>query len=124
MSLTADPTILIPVDVSITEPPDQMILDILKPVNIVMLGYYPVPKQTVSMPCISGPTTRQPQQSDWNGSHPDSLAETTKSLMCSCSRKTVRRRSTGSQINTTVTRVSSPVRLTRSTRFWFRDGST
>jgi nucleotide-binding universal stress UspA family protein len=46
MPLTGDSTILVPVDVSITEPPDQVILDLLKPVNLVVLGYYPVPKQT------------------------------------------------------------------------------
>lgn len=28
------------------EPPDQVILELLRPVNIVVLGYYPVPKQT------------------------------------------------------------------------------
>ena len=46
MPLTGDSTVLVPVDVSITEPPDQVILDLLKPVNLVVLGYYPVPKQT------------------------------------------------------------------------------
>jgi len=46
MTLTGDSTVLVPVDVSITEPPDQMILELLKPVNLVVLGYYPVPKQT------------------------------------------------------------------------------
>lgn len=46
MPLTGDSTILVPVDVSVTEPPDQVILELLKPVNIVVLGYYPVPKQT------------------------------------------------------------------------------
>jgi nucleotide-binding universal stress UspA family protein len=46
MPLTGDSTILVPVDVSVTEPPDQVILDLLKPVNLVVLGYYPVPKQT------------------------------------------------------------------------------
>jgi len=46
MSLTGDSTILVPVDVSAAEPPDQMILDLLRPVNLVVLGYYPVPKQT------------------------------------------------------------------------------
>jgi nucleotide-binding universal stress UspA family protein len=46
MPLTGDSTILVPVDVSITEPPDQVIPDLLKPVNLVVLGYYPVPKQT------------------------------------------------------------------------------
>ena len=46
MPFTGDSTVLVPVDVSITEPPDQVILDLLKPVNLVVLGYYPVPKQT------------------------------------------------------------------------------
>lgn len=46
MPLTGDATILVPVDVSTTEPPDQEILDLLEPVNLVVLGYYPVPKQT------------------------------------------------------------------------------
>lgn len=46
MPLTGDSTILVPVDVSATEPPDQVILELLRPVNIVVLGYYPVPKQT------------------------------------------------------------------------------
>lgn len=46
MPLTGDSTILVPVDVSVAEPPDQVILDLLEPVNIVILGYYPVPKQT------------------------------------------------------------------------------
>jgi nucleotide-binding universal stress UspA family protein len=46
MPLTGDSTILVPVDVSVAEPPDQVILDLLRPVNIVVLGYYPVPKQT------------------------------------------------------------------------------
>jgi len=46
MPLTGDSTILVPVDVSTTEPPNQVILDLLKPVNLVVLGYYPVPKQT------------------------------------------------------------------------------
>ena len=46
MPLTDDSTILVPVDVSVAEPPDQVILKLLRPVNIVVLGYYPVPKQT------------------------------------------------------------------------------
>lgn len=46
MPLSDDSTILVPVDVSVTEPPDQVILELLEPVNIVVLGYYPVPKQT------------------------------------------------------------------------------
>lgn len=46
MPLTGDSTILVPVDVSVMEPPDQVVLELLRPVNIVVLGYYPVPKQT------------------------------------------------------------------------------
>lgn len=46
MPLTGDSTILVPVDVSGSEPPDGAILDLLRPVNVVVLGYYPVPKQT------------------------------------------------------------------------------
>jgi nucleotide-binding universal stress UspA family protein len=46
MPLTGDSTILVPVDISVEEPPDQVILELLRPVNIVVLGYYPVPKQT------------------------------------------------------------------------------
>lgn len=46
MPLTGDSTVLVPVDVSVVEPPDQIIFELLRPVNIVVLGYYPVPKQT------------------------------------------------------------------------------
>ena len=46
MSLTGDSTILVPVDVSVAEPPDQVIFDLLASVDLVVLGYYPVPKQT------------------------------------------------------------------------------
>lgn len=46
MPLTGDSTILVPVDVSVTEAPDQGILELLRPVNVVVLGYYPVPQQT------------------------------------------------------------------------------
>jgi len=46
MPLTGDSSILVPVDVSVSEPPDRAILDLLKPVNVVVLGYYPVPQQT------------------------------------------------------------------------------
>jgi nucleotide-binding universal stress UspA family protein len=46
MPLTGDSTILVPVDVSVAEPPDQVTLELLRPVNIVVLGYFPVPKQT------------------------------------------------------------------------------
>jgi len=46
MPLTGDSTILVPVDVSVVEPPDQVIFGLLAPVDLVVLGYYPVPKQT------------------------------------------------------------------------------
>lgn len=46
MPLTGESTILVPVDVSITEPPDQGVLELLRPVNVVVLGYYPVPRPT------------------------------------------------------------------------------
>lgn len=46
MPLAGDSTILVPVDVSGTEPPASVILDLLEPVNVVVLGYYPVPQQT------------------------------------------------------------------------------
>jgi nucleotide-binding universal stress UspA family protein len=46
MPLAGDSTILVPVDVSVAKPPDQEVLELLRPVNLVILGYYPVPKQT------------------------------------------------------------------------------
>ncbi|MEF8824966.1 MAG: universal stress protein [Halapricum sp.] len=46
MPLNGDSTILVPVDVSVPEPPDREIIRFLTPVNIVVLGYYPVPAQT------------------------------------------------------------------------------
>lgn len=46
MPLSGDSTILVPVDVSVTEPPDRGILELLRPVSVVVLGYYPAPKQT------------------------------------------------------------------------------
>lgn len=46
MPISGESTILVPVDVSETEPPDQALFELLKPVNIVVLGYYPVPQQT------------------------------------------------------------------------------
>jgi nucleotide-binding universal stress UspA family protein len=46
MPLTGDATILVPVDVSTTDTPDQTILELLEPVNVVVLGYYLAPKQT------------------------------------------------------------------------------
>lgn len=46
MPLAGDSTILVPVDVSDPEPPDNAILELLAPVDVVVLGYYPVPQQT------------------------------------------------------------------------------
>lgn len=46
MPLTGDATILVPVDVSGEDLPDPTILELLEPVDVVVLGYYPVPKQT------------------------------------------------------------------------------
>ena len=37
--------ILIPVDVSSTEPPTLAVLDVLRPFEVVLLGYFPVPDQ-------------------------------------------------------------------------------
>lgn len=46
MPLRGDSTILVPVDVSDPDQPDRSILEFLRPVDLVVLGYYPVPKQT------------------------------------------------------------------------------
>jgi nucleotide-binding universal stress UspA family protein len=46
MPLTGDATILVPIDVSRSEPIDRAIFELLRSVDIVVLGYYPVPKQT------------------------------------------------------------------------------
>lgn len=46
MPLSGESTILVPVDVSGSDPPDHGILELLRPVDVVVLGYYPVPKQT------------------------------------------------------------------------------
>jgi nucleotide-binding universal stress UspA family protein len=46
MPLSGDSAILVPVDVSVAEPPDRGILELLRPVDVVVLGYYPVPDQT------------------------------------------------------------------------------
>ena len=37
--------ILLPVDVSSTEPPTLAVLDVLRPFEVVLLGYFPVPDQ-------------------------------------------------------------------------------
>jgi nucleotide-binding universal stress UspA family protein len=46
MPLTSGSAILAPVNISDPEPPDPGLLDLLEPINVVILGYYPVPKQT------------------------------------------------------------------------------
>lgn len=46
MSLDGASTILVPVDVSAPELPSRGLLELLWPVDVVVLGYYPVPKQT------------------------------------------------------------------------------
>lgn len=46
MPFTGDSTILVPVDVSSPVPPDSGILEHLRPVDVVVLGYYMVPTQT------------------------------------------------------------------------------
>ena len=35
-------TILVPVDVSAAEPPTLSVLDVLRPFEVVLLGYFPV----------------------------------------------------------------------------------
>lgn len=46
MPLTGDSTILVPIDVSTAGPADTVLPRLLRPVDVVVLGYYPVPKQT------------------------------------------------------------------------------
>jgi nucleotide-binding universal stress UspA family protein len=46
MPLSGDSTILVPVDVSEEDIPGRGILELLRPVDVVVLGYYPVPAQT------------------------------------------------------------------------------
>lgn len=46
MSLTDGSTILVPVDVSVADHPNRAIIELLRPVDVVVLGYYPVPQQT------------------------------------------------------------------------------
>jgi nucleotide-binding universal stress UspA family protein len=45
MSLGGDSTILVPVDVSDDEPPAQPLVELCRSVDVVILGYYPVPDQ-------------------------------------------------------------------------------
>lgn len=46
MPLTGDSSILVPIDVSASGTTDRAILELLRPVDVVILGYYPVPQQT------------------------------------------------------------------------------
>jgi len=46
MPLTGDATVLVPVELSTADPPDNGLLEHLRPVDVVVLGYYMVPKQT------------------------------------------------------------------------------
>jgi len=45
MPLGGDSTILIPVDISVGDPPSQPLIDLCRSVDVVLLGYYPVPNQ-------------------------------------------------------------------------------
>jgi nucleotide-binding universal stress UspA family protein len=45
MPLSGDSTILVPVDVSGDDPPAQSLIDLCRSVEVVLLGYYPVPDQ-------------------------------------------------------------------------------
>ena len=45
MNLGGDSSILVPVDVSNSDPPVQPLIDLCRSVNVVLLGYYPVPDQ-------------------------------------------------------------------------------
>jgi nucleotide-binding universal stress UspA family protein len=46
MAFAGDASVLVPVDVSTAEPPAQALFELLEPINVVVLGYYPVPRQT------------------------------------------------------------------------------
>ena len=46
MSELRSATILVPLDLSFPETPDRGLLDLLHPVHVVLLGYYPVPDQS------------------------------------------------------------------------------
>jgi nucleotide-binding universal stress UspA family protein len=45
MPLGSDATILVPVDISEGNPPAQSLVDLCRSVDVVLLGYYPVPDQ-------------------------------------------------------------------------------
>lgn len=45
MALDGDSTVLVPIDVSVDTPPVQPLVDLCRPVDVVLLGYYPVPDQ-------------------------------------------------------------------------------
>jgi nucleotide-binding universal stress UspA family protein len=58
MSLGGDSSILVPVDVSSDDPPPQSLIDLCRPVDVVLLGYYPVPDQ------VAPAQLRQDHESD------------------------------------------------------------
>jgi nucleotide-binding universal stress UspA family protein len=58
MPLGGDSTILVPVDVSDDNPPARSLIDLCRSVNVVLLGYYPVPDQ------VAPAQLRQDHESD------------------------------------------------------------
>jgi nucleotide-binding universal stress UspA family protein len=58
MPLTGDSTILVPFDVSDDDLPAQPLVDLCRPVDVVLLGYYPVPDQ------VAPAQLRQDHESD------------------------------------------------------------
>lgn len=58
MSLGGDSSILVPVDVSNDDPPAQPLIDLCRSVDVVLLGYYPVPDQ------VAPAQLRQDHESD------------------------------------------------------------
>ena len=61
-------TILIPVDISEPEPPALEVLDILRPFEVVLLGYFPVPDQ-------AEPALIKHEYEDEAGARLDTIAE-------------------------------------------------
>jgi nucleotide-binding universal stress UspA family protein len=58
MPLGSDSTILVPVDISADDPPAQPLIDLSRSVDVVLLGYYPVPDQ------VAPAQLRQDHESD------------------------------------------------------------
>jgi len=58
MPLDGDSTILVPVDISEGDPPAQPLIDLCRSVDVVLLGYYPVPDQ------VAPAQLRQDHESD------------------------------------------------------------